>query len=213
MGDILATFGIRVGGNDLDREFSLASFMPTFGKDTLYGTKNLPVPNFLFSHLSEWSQINFCYTLHNKLLLKDILNQSKSPVKIKRLYELLDMQLAHHLLKKVEDSKIELTKNSSVNTVFSDLSEKLHFFITRKDLDDSIQNEIKKIKNGITETLTLSGLRSDKIDFVILAGGTCEVPLVKNTIKEIFANATISETNKMESVCKGLTLTAQKNFF
>ena len=80
-------------------------------------------------------------------------------------------------------------------------------------MDNAIQNEVIKIKDGITETLTLSGLKSDKIDFVILAGGTCEVPLVKNMIKETFKDAIIAETNKMESVCEGLTLAAQKNFF
>ena len=211
--DILATHGIRIGGNDLDRDFSLLSFMPSFGKGSCYGLKKLPVPHFLYSHLAEWSLINFCYTLKNKLFIKEILTQQCDTEKIKRLYELLDMKLAHNLLKLVEDAKIDLTSKFKAQIKFQDLSDDLVFYVERENLEKAIQPELEKIKEAIWETLTKANVPAEKIDFIILTGGTCKVPAVKKMIEQIFPQASISENAKMESVCIGLTLTAQRNFY
>lgn len=211
--DILATNGIRIGGNDLDREFSLQSFMPSFGKGTVYGPKNLQVPYFLYAYLSEWSQINFCYTLKNKLLVKEILLQSQETIKIKRLYDLLDLQLAHNFLKVVEDTKITLTEHEIIETKFTELDAVLNFSVSQKELNMAIREDLCKIQSAIRETLKQASLPESAIDFVILTGGTCEVPAVQQMMRQFFSNAYIAETEKMESVCMGLTLTAQRLFF
>ena len=44
--DVLANTGVRIGGNDFDKDLSLKSFMPCFGLGSEYrsGDKNIKIP-------------------------------------------------------------------------------------------------------------------------------------------------------------------------
>ena len=46
--DILASSGVRIGGNDFDKNLSIASFMPELGYKTTYSEKNLVVPSSFY---------------------------------------------------------------------------------------------------------------------------------------------------------------------
>ena len=210
--DILSTSGVRVGGNDFDRDLSVNSFMPQFGKGTIYSTKKLPVPEFLFSHLSEWSQINFMYTPKNIRMVKDILLVSHTPEKVKNLLLLLEMQQAHQLLQVVEQAKIGLTTEIQIKTFFDNLEESLNFDINRNDFEKVVQYESDKIIQSMKECLSMANLKADKIDMLILTGGTSQIPLVQRSIHRLFPDAYISDKQRMESVALGLAYMAQKLF-
>ena len=210
--DILATSGIRVGGNDFDRDLSVSSFMPQFGEKTTYGAKNLPVPEFFFTHLSEWSQINLMYTPKNICMVKDILLNAHHPERVENLLLLLEMQQAHQLLQIVEKAKIDLTKEKQIKTFFDNLGECLKFEVTQNDFEKAVQNECDKIIQSMKECLSLAALSSDAIDMLILTGGTSQIPLVQGAIRHLFPNALISDKQRMESVALGLAHMAQKVF-
>ena len=210
--DILATSGVRVGGNDFDRDLSVNSFMPQFGKGTIYGTKNLPVPEFLFSHLSEWSKINFMYTPKNIRMVKDILLTAHSPKRVENLLLLLEMQQAHQLLQVVEQAKIDLTIQAHVKTFFDNLGERLNFEIKQGDFEFAVQHECDKIIQSMKECLSLANLKADAVDMLILTGGTSQIPLVQRAIRQLFPDAFISDKQRMESVALGLAHMAQKVF-
>lgn len=210
--DILATSGVRVGGNDFDRDLSVNSFMPQFGKGTTYGTKNLPVPEFLFSHLSEWSKINFMYTPKNIRMVKDILLSAHSPMCVENLLSLIEMQQAHQLLQVVEQAKIDLTTKKQVKTFFDNLGECLYFEINLNDFENAVRYECDKIICSMKECLSLANLKTDNIDMLILTGGTSQIPLVQYAIRQLFPNAQISDKQRMESVALGLAHMASKIF-
>ena len=210
--DILATSGVRVGGNDFDRDLSVAAFMPQFGRGTTYGMKNLPVPEFLFSHLSEWSQINFMYIPKYIRLVKDILLTAHKPKSVENLLLLLEMQQAHQLLRVVEQGKIDLTDTERVKTFFDHLGERLNFEIQRQAFDQVVQKECDKIMHAMKECLALANLQADDIDMLILTGGTSQIPLVQQMIRQIFPNAFISDKQRMESVALGLACMARTIF-
>ncbi len=210
--DILATSGVRVGGNDFDRDLSVNSFMPQFGKGTTYGTKNLPVPEFLFSHLSEWSKINFMYTPKNIQMVKDILLSAHSPMCVENLLSLIEMQQAHQLLQVVEQAKIDLTTKKQVKTFFDNLGECLYFEINLNDFENAVRYECDKIICSMKECLSLANLKTDNIDMLILTGGTSQIPLVQYAIRQLFPNAQISDKQRMESVALGLAHMASKIF-
>ena len=210
--DILATSGIRVGGNDFDKDLSVNSFMPQFGKGTSYGTKNLPVPEFLFSQISEWSKINFMYTPKNLKMIKDILLESHNPECVENLLLLLEMQQAHQLLQVVEQAKIDLTNQEQVKTFFDNLGKHLNFEIESKVFEKVVQQECNKIIFSIKECLSNANLEPDKIELLILTGGTSQIPLVQKSIRRLFPKALISDKQKMESVALGLAHMAEKVF-
>lgn len=210
--DILATSGVRVGGNDFDRDLSVNSFMPQFGRGTTYGAKDLPVPEFLFSHLSEWSKINFMYTPKNLRMVKDILITAHRPDYVENLLLLMEMQQAHQLLQVVEQTKIDLTGQEQVNAAFDNLGECLNFEIRLNDFEQAVQCECDKIIHFMKECLSLANLKTDAVDMLILTGGTSQIPLIQRAIRKLFPNAFISDKQRMESVALGLAHMAQKVF-
>ena len=210
--DILGTFGIRIGGNDFDKDLSLACFMPSFGRNTTYGPKNLNVPNFIYSDLAEWSKINFTYTQQNIDMVQTLLISSHAPERLERLLDLLEYQKAHHLLNIVEEAKIHLTTLQNVHSVFDALSEPLEFDISRSKFDEVALDKTGKIEIAAKEVLKQANLAIDNVELLILTGGTCEIPLVSRTFRSLFPSAQIADKQKMDSVGLGLTYYAKSIF-
>lgn len=208
--DILATFGIRIGGNDFDRDLSLACFMPSFGRNTTYGPKNLNMPGVIYSNLSEWSKINFTYTPQNIDMVQELLLSAHDKPKVERLLELLEHQKAHYLLNTVEETKINLTTQEHLTPTFNALHIPLTFDVSRLEFEKIVLGEIEKINAALHEVLAQASLRPNQVELLILTGGTCEIPLVARTLRAAFPQAQMTDTQKMASVGLGLTYHAQK---
>src|SRR5690606_5602568 len=108
-GDILGNSGVRIGGNDFDKQLSLAAFMPDFGYRSTYGDKALAVPASPFHDMSEWSKVNFLYTPRFRQEMRELHRASHAPEKLARYLSLLEHETGHRLLAAVEEAKIALT--------------------------------------------------------------------------------------------------------
>ena len=90
--DILSSTGVRIGGNDFDKDLSLKCFMPEFGFGTLGGGKSkydkiLPLATSPYFTLSEWSSVNSMYVPKEINFAKKMLYNAQEPQKVKRLVE------------------------------------------------------------------------------------------------------------------------------
>ena len=210
--DILANTGVRVGGNDFDKDLSLAAIMPELGYSSTYGKKRLEVPLKFYHDLAEWSKVNFLYTPKNLSLIRQLLHESHDKKRFGRLLKLLEQETGHTLLAAAEDTKIALTSQVTYQAQFEFLEEGFTIPIERKQFEDAIQNEVQKISNAATECLRKAAVNKQDIDLVILTGGSTEVPLVQLTFKELFPNAEVADENKLSSVGLGLAYDSQKKF-
>ncbi|MBP3545503.1 MAG: Hsp70 family protein [Alphaproteobacteria bacterium] len=210
--DILANTGVRIGGNDFDKNLSLKSFMPHFGIGTTYGSKNLPVPSYLFSGLSEWSNINNEYNYKNLNMVNSILQQSNSKELYGRLYELLEKETAHTLLNMVEITKMELTDKEDTVVLLKFMDNPFSVISNRKDFEDSIHQNVNKICLSVKECISMAKIKKEDIDLLILTGGSTEIPYIQKHIKSYFSNAKLSQENKLASVGLGLAFDAKRKF-
>ena len=216
--DVLANTGIRIGGNDYDRDLSIKCFMPDMGYGTLlkanpYNGRILPVPFSPYTTLSEWSSVNNLYTYKEKKNIKQIYEQSAEPDKVYKLNEVVQKELGHTLLNKVEESKILLSENNQVNTCLDFLDCKANINIRIKDFEESIINSTNKIVESLKECVKLSGVSKNNIEIIILTGGTTEIPFVKRSILNLFPNAIVSEEDKLSSVAQGLVYSMPLKIF
>jgi hypothetical chaperone protein len=211
-GDILANTGVRVGGNDFDKELSLSAVMPELGYLSTYGNKQLEVPLKFYHDLAEWSKVNFLYTPKNLLLIRQLLHESHDKKRFGRLLKLLEQETGHTLLAAAEDTKIALTSAILHKAQFEFLEEGFAIPISRQHFEDSIQTEVKKISDAATACLQKAGVRPRDIDLVILTGGSTEVPLVQSAFKKLFPEASFADENKLSSVGLGLAYDSQKKF-
>lgn len=211
-GDILANTGIRVGGNDFDKDLSLAAIMPELGYKSTYGEKNLEVPLRHYWDLSEWSKVNFLYTTKIISQTRLLLYQSHDQNRFKRLLQVLEQETGHALLAVTEETKIALTANSTYNTPFDFIEEGLTAAVTRDQFNEAISSQIQKISNSALQCLADAGVERAAIDLVILTGGTTEVPSVQAEFRRLFPNAEIADENKLSSVGLGLAYDSQNKF-
>lgn len=211
--DIIANAGVRVGGNDFDRELSLYGFMPELGRGSEYGKKSLFVPNMIYSELSEWSNINFAYNQKNIREVEEVLIEAHERIKYKRLVDILKNERAHELLQIVEQSKIELTNLEVVYKSLSCVTDMPEVVLSRDKFNKYIEKEVAKILRCLNECLGQAQISSDKIELLILTGGSTEIPVVKNVLKTLFPNAYLSEGNKLSSVGLGLGYDSYKRFY
>lgn len=210
--DILANTGTRIGGNDFDKNLSLGAIMPHLGYKSTYGEKKLEVPLKLFHDLSEWSTINFLYTLKIISQTRQLLNLSHDKRKLSRLLRILEQETGHTLLTKVEETKIELTAYSAHATSLDFVEDNLLINIHRTQFEESIRSEVNKISNAATECIRQAGIRNEEIELVILTGGSTEIPLIQEVFKKLFPNAALADENKLSSVGLGLGYDSQRKF-
>ncbi len=210
--DILANSGIMIGGNDFDKRFSIASFMPILGRKTTYGPKLLTVPSSIYFELSEWSKINGAYASKHIAEAEEILSMSHFPSIYRRLVEVLHNNLGHKLLNTVENAKIDLTKQNYLEIQLDFLSDCPSVSICKQIFEDAIMKDVHQIDATLNECLTAAQIKPEQIELIILTGGSTEIELIQKRIKKKFPNAQIADTDKLSSVCLGLAYDAKQRF-
>ena len=210
--DILGNAGTRLGGNDLDKDLSLLSFMPPLGYKTTYGVKDLPVPLSWFNEMAEWSKINFLYTPKMKSEVKSVLRESHAVEKLSRYAKVLKTETGHRLLAAVEQAKIDLTEQSATSAALNFIEDDLNINVTRKNFEQAIAARLDKISDTISDCLAAAGVQQNQIELIVLTGGPTETPLIKELIRSKFPEAAVSEENKLSSVALGLGYDSQKRF-
>ncbi len=215
--DILANTGVRIGGNDFDKDLSLKSFMPEFGLGTTYGQNNkygqeLPTPTTHYFDLSEWSSINSLYNYQTLNFIKKILLKSNEPEKYARLLDVIENEKGHALLSSVEDAKIKLTDAEDVTINLSYLDDEASVFITQYMFEDAILKNLKKISSSVEECIKQAQIKAEDVGLIILTGGSTEIPYVQKTLCSYFKNAQLSSENKFSSVGLGLAYDSIRRF-
>ncbi|MEM7374701.1 MAG: Hsp70 family protein [Bacteroidota bacterium] len=211
--DILANSGIALGGTDFDSMLALGQVMGEFGYLSKYGSKQLNLPNWPYVVASDWNKIALeLYARQTYLSMKNLLPQAREPEKLQRFLQLIESRKGHHLLKLVEEAKIELSdKEAAVVDAFF-LESTVHIPVHRALFDQAMGDKISQLTQTITEALLAAQLKVEDIDLIIMTGGASEVPIVQQTFLDIFPAAELSADNKLGSVCEGLLYDARRKF-
>ena len=139
--DILANFGIRLGGTDLDRHLSLEAAMPMLGLGSRLHTKNLPMPRQLFADLAHWPTINLLYTPESRRIVRELHADAVEPEKTARLKTVAEKHLGHRLAIAVEDAKIALSAAPETTIEMGFIEPGLAAPADRDRFDDAVAGE------------------------------------------------------------------------
>lgn len=210
--DILASAGVRIGGNDFDKELALKAFMPQLGMYTTYGDKSLFVPTSQYFELAEWSSVNNLYSYQNFRIVNEVLVQAHEPEKYGRLREIMEKERGHNLLAETENLKIALTSADSHIAKLDFLDGQPETDVAAVDFEASIQGEMQKLEQVLEGCLAQAGVVPEKIELVILTGGSTEIPVLQRSVRRIFPQALLSQENKLASVGLGLAYDSRRRF-
>jgi hypothetical chaperone protein len=210
--DILANTGVRVGGNDFDKQLSLAVVFPELGYASTYGAKRLEVPLKYYHDLAEWSKVNFLYTPKVTVHVRQLLHESHDKLRFSRLLKVLEQESGHAVLAAAEDTKLSLTTEAIYNAQFPFLEPGFSIPVSRARFEESIHNEVASIETSIQECVRNAGVATSDIQLVILTGGSTEVPIVQSSLRRIFPKAMVADQNKLSSVGLGLAYDSRRRF-
>jgi hypothetical chaperone protein len=197
--DILANTGVRIGGNDFDKDLSLAAIMPEIGYRSTYGEKGLDVPLKPYHDLAEWSKVNMLHQSHDK-------------PRFGRLLKVLQEETGHTLLAAAEGTKIALTDYEAHDASLEFIEEGFLIPVQRTQFEEAIREEVAKISASARQCLQEAGVTNEAIELVILTGGSTEVHSVQTEFRRLFPNAAIADENKLSSVGLGLAYDSRNKF-
>jgi len=210
--NILSTSGISLGGTDLDSQFSLKTFLPELGYNSIDKFKGIKLPSTPYRDAADWNKITTSlYSKKTEMLVRKMVANSKYPEKIIQFQKLINEKNAHSLLSEIEETKIELSRKESIYFNSKFIPNSVDLNITKNILENSIENSVDKILKTAGECCKLAGVEKTTINYLILTGGTSKMPLIKQLFKSTFSNAKLIENNAMDSVALGLLERAKRD--
>ncbi|PZQ48246.1 MAG: hsp70 family protein [Micavibrio aeruginosavorus] len=215
--DILSTAGVRIGGTSFDGQLSLKCFMPSLGLGSQYHDlfdkkKLMPVPSGVYRDLSDWAFVNMAQSKKAVNETLDIKRRASQEDKIGRLLYVQQNHLGHALLGEVEKTKIALTDEHTHIAGLKELGPDFKVDVTREIFEEAIKTDVQRIEQTIHECLLRARVSKEKIEIIVLTGGSTELPVINRMIENLFPHALISQGNKLDSVGLGLAYRAANIF-
>jgi hypothetical chaperone protein len=211
-GDILATGGVHIGGTDFDRLLSLKKAMPALGYQTPTADGKRPLPSGPYVDLATWHRINRLYTPEMLRELRHTEREARDPERVVDMISIVSHREGHRLAGAVEDAKIALTRHAAAHLAFAGEEVALATPIARRELDAVLEASIHKIEDTIGLTLAMAGLPAERIETLILTGGSTQIPAILKRLRALFPTARFVDTDAFGSVGLGLALDARRKF-
>lgn len=208
--DILANYGVRIGGADLDKRLSLMLIMPILGMYSLMkgSSSDIEVPNAIYHDLTSWHLLRKCYSKNVINDVHRIYQLAYEKPLIKRLIDVLQNQEGHRILDSVERGKKQLSDMDQIDLDVSYIEAALSIPTSQQQFNHLIADYRLQILEAIDMTLKKAGVEKNAIQALFYTGGTTKVPIIRQEITRVFPQAKVIEGDIFGSVGMGLTLDA-----
>lgn len=210
--DILSTVGVHIGGTDFDRLLSLHSVMPLLGMGSAVRNSDRLLPGSVYFDLATWHRIPLLYNNRTLTLIKQMQLDAKEANKVSLLYDLLYAQQGHELASAVEQVKIELSNNKHALFELELASSGLSSYVARASFEEAIKNSVDQLLACVNDGLTGANIKAGDITSVFYTGGSSSVPLLQDSISQVFPTATQVQGDTFGSVGLGLTIDAARKY-
>ena len=202
---ILATQGVMVGGDDLDRRI-MESLFRHFGAESTT-TEGRPFPSQVLESLSGWQTMPDLTRPQNRTLLSDLKRTSRHPKAIAALETLVSRNLGFGLFQEIERAKKRLSAQSVTRLDFAYGDINIHEVITRGQFEAMISQETRAVYGAVLQIPAVAGwLR--QVDTVLRTGGTSAVPAFTRILAAIFGEGKVRAMDMLTSVVGGLSVVA-----
>ncbi|PCJ09384.1 MAG: hsp70 family protein [Rhodobacteraceae bacterium] len=216
--EILASYGLRIGGTDFDRRLSIDHVMPLLGRGSAirnaFGLGTLPAPARIFNDLATWQMIPFLYAADSRHKARDLANNAVEPDKLARLVTVLEDELGHDIAFAVERGKIQSNQPDHLapRIDLKELERGLVVPLTVEMMQSSLQTQVDEIATGAAETLKMADVSADQVDRIVLVGGSSLMTVIEQRMRQLFPDARVQKANAMTAVADGLAISAATAF-
>uniref|UniRef100_A0A832I926 Hsp70 family protein n=1 Tax=Pseudothermotoga hypogea TaxID=57487 RepID=A0A832I926_9THEM len=137
--------------------------------------------------------------------------------KIREKYEITldtkDLLVLSKLKDLAEKAKIELSFAPETTVIMENMPaggklQDLSVTVTRREFENAVKDLIERSGVIIDKALEDKGLTYKDIDFVLMIGGTSQIPLVRNYVRNKIGKEIRTEINPIEAVARGAAIQA-----
>ncbi|MCP4004420.1 MAG: Hsp70 family protein [bacterium] len=214
--DILATHGIGLGGDAIDRLIYRTRVFPELGEGALIPTpvddqfKELAFPFREFGErLLNWP---LAYELNRPDLREQILQAAKSRGDVgrrfARLYDLVTLNHAYRVFQAIERAKVELS--SCDRTTLSIPEIDLELELRRDAFTRLLEPVLAEIAHTIETVLEQAGVEPKAIGVVVRTGGSARIPAVIDQLTQIFPGKVV-EHDAFTGIAAGLAISSYES--
>jgi hypothetical chaperone protein len=209
--DVLATTGVALGGDRIDRLIFERMLFPQLGQgerwvrpvdgrdvDTFF-----PFGEFA-NGLLNWPTTFLLNQNYTRAMVVDRLHRGgPGSEKFQRLLDLISYNYSYNCFAAIRQAKAQL---SSVEHTCIDIPElNLRLPFSRVELDAVLEPVLRQLRDSITTVLGKANIPATQVDVVIRTGGSSEIVAVKNLLENLFPGKVVGH-DPFTSVACGLAI-------
>lgn len=212
--DIVATSGVKIGGDDFDAEIMWHRLVDYFGYGAEYESfgKWLAVPVYIFKTICSWEKLSLLRRVDMLQSLKKFQFYSNEKEKMSRLLTLVEKNLGFAVVKAVEKAKISLGANTESLITYQQDNIDIEAMLLQDELGGVLKKHLKTLRKTVYDLLETAQLAPADIDVVFLTGGSSLVEPVGELFTEVFGEEKIQSGNAFKSIAYGLASSASYLF-
>ena len=203
---VLATGGVAVGGDLLDRRIVETSLLKHFGEGATVGPERLPFPRHIFGRLLSWQsmlQLNKPETFD---MIHRAIAESDRPREMRALLTLISRNYGLELFRSVEEAKRRLSDCEAAMLDFRREAITIHEPVARTDFESAIRRQFLDVERCVVETVERAGVAPRALDALVTTGGSSRIPFFLAMLRHHFPNAEMVARSAFTSVATGLAL-------
>jgi hypothetical chaperone protein len=205
---VLATDGVPIGGDLLDRRLVMGKVLGHFGAGALLGPRRLSFPAVILEHLSEWQSIvDLTQPRYQKIIDEAIVVGDKLR-ELQQLRVLVRENYGLPLYEEVERAKVRLSENRSTMISMHVPGIDMDQEVERWDFERLIGPDVRAVAACIDRALQAANMKPDDINVVLRTGGSSRIPAYVRMLAEKFSPERLQEMDVFTGVASGLAIAA-----
>ncbi len=206
--DVLATDGVPVGGDLLDRRLVMGKLLPHFGAGATLGSRKLPFSAIILEHLGEWQSIVDLTQPRYLDLIDTAIRTGDKPKELQALRTLVRENYGLPMYEEVERAKVRLSESRSTTIGMHvpgiDFDEPLE----RWDFERLIGPDVRDVAACVDRAVAAAGMTHADIDVVLRTGGSSRIPRFVRMLTDKFGAEKLREMDVFTGVASGLAIAA-----
>ena len=202
---VLATHGVLLGGDDLDRAL-MQPLRKHLGEGANFAD-GAPLPAHLMGMLESWqTMVELSRPRYREILRKA--QKGSDPDGVARLETIVHRNLGFQLFQELEQAKIRLSSLETTDIRLDLGDEMLVQPVTRSQFEKLIRKEIARVDEALDEVLRQAGVAAGDVHAVLRTGGSAEIPAFIRLLQEKFGGSRVRPLNPFETIVGGLAIRA-----
>lgn len=206
--EVLATDGVPIGGDLMDRRIVMGKLLPHFGAGATLGPRKMPLPAVLLEHLGEWQSIVDLTQPRYLQIIDEAIRTSDRPAELRALRTLVRENYGLPLYEEVERAKVRLSDGRSTAIGMDVPGIRFSDTLERWDFERLIGPDVREVAACVDRALAAAGLAHADIDVVLRTGGSSRIPRYVRMMAEKFGAEKLQEMDVFTGVASGLAIAA-----